>query len=189
MMSDPTTIDYLAHDQLRGKYVLVIREDRRWTHQAEMHAQLKAKVDTYFQYIMDGGVTQEYPSSSCAATSRGPRASPSSSTCAWSSPRTRSSSIISTNRRRRGIDVLREWRTGDGVGDGAGPWGRQKIFPQWQCVATVAASAAIHPSSPTAQPASRSVRKLTTPGPLPKIVRFRHPAHRRPPWLTTTTRK
>jgi len=61
MMSDPTTIDYLAHDQARGKYVLIIREDRPWTHQAEMHGQLKAKVDTYFQYIMDGGVTQEYP--------------------------------------------------------------------------------------------------------------------------------
>ena len=71
MMDDPNTIDYLAHDQLRSKYVLIIREDRAWNRPGEMHAQLKAKIDTYFQYIMDGGVAQEYPgtrSQDCAIT-------------------------------------------------------------------------------------------------------------------------
>jgi len=61
MMSDPTTIDYIAHDAARAKYVLIIREDRPWDHPEEMHDQLKRKVDTYFQYIMEGEVAKEYP--------------------------------------------------------------------------------------------------------------------------------
>ncbi|OIP66828.1 MAG: hypothetical protein COW73_07630 [Nitrospirae bacterium CG18_big_fil_WC_8_21_14_2_50_70_55] len=71
MMSDPTTIDYLAHDAVRAKYVLIIREDRPWHHVEEMHDQLKRKVDTYFQYIKEGEVAKQYPGvtpADCAIT-------------------------------------------------------------------------------------------------------------------------
>jgi hypothetical protein len=61
MMSDLNIIDYVAMDKLSDKLVLIIKEDRPWDDAQTMHNQLKAKIDTYYQYIMDPSFTREYP--------------------------------------------------------------------------------------------------------------------------------
>ena len=61
MMSDATTIDYIAKDEANGKLVLLIKEDRPWDDIPAMHRQLKSKIDTYYQYIMDPAFAREYP--------------------------------------------------------------------------------------------------------------------------------
>ncbi|MDX1764172.1 MAG: DUF6572 domain-containing protein [bacterium] len=60
MMSDATTIDYVARDDASGKLVLIIKEDRPWDDIRTMHRQLKSKIDTYYQYIMDPDFGREY---------------------------------------------------------------------------------------------------------------------------------
>jgi len=61
MMSDPSVIDYVARDDANNKLVLIIQEDRPWDDVRTMHRQLKAKIDTYFGYIMDPAFAREYP--------------------------------------------------------------------------------------------------------------------------------
>lgn len=61
MMSDNTVIDYVARDEANNKLVLIIKEDRPWEDVRTMHGQLKAKIDTYFGYIMDPDFPREYP--------------------------------------------------------------------------------------------------------------------------------
>ncbi len=60
-MSDPSIIDYLARDETRNKLVLIISEDRPWQDTRTMHRQLKAKIDSYYGYIMDPAFAKEYP--------------------------------------------------------------------------------------------------------------------------------
>jgi hypothetical protein len=64
MMSDRTIIDYIARDEANNKLVLIIKEDRPWEDVQTMHQQLKAKIDTYFGYVMDPGFSREYPGTS-----------------------------------------------------------------------------------------------------------------------------
>jgi hypothetical protein len=61
MMSDNSIIDYVAKDEANNKLVMIIKEDRPWTDVKTMHSQLKAKIDTYFSYIMDPSFEREYP--------------------------------------------------------------------------------------------------------------------------------
>ncbi len=61
MMSDPSIIDYVARDEANNKLVLIIKETRPWQDVRTMHAQLKAKIDSYYGYIMDSAFAREYP--------------------------------------------------------------------------------------------------------------------------------
>ena len=61
MMSDKSIIDYVAKDEANDKLVLIIKEERPWSDVRTMHNQLKAKIDTYFAYIMDPSLEREYP--------------------------------------------------------------------------------------------------------------------------------
>ncbi len=60
-MSDPSIIDYVARDEANDKLVLIIKETRPWQDLQTMHAQLKAKIDSYYGYIMDSELAREYP--------------------------------------------------------------------------------------------------------------------------------
>lgn len=60
-MSDPSVIDYVARDETHNKLVLIIQEDRPWDDVRTMHRQLRAKIDTYYGYIMDPVFDREYP--------------------------------------------------------------------------------------------------------------------------------
>ncbi len=51
MMSEPTTVDGVTQDELTGKIVLLIEEDRPWHETELMHQQLSAKVRNYVRYI------------------------------------------------------------------------------------------------------------------------------------------
>jgi hypothetical protein len=64
MMSDTSVIDYVAKDDANNKLVLIIQENRPWTDVRTMHRQLKAKVDTYYGYIMDPAFSKDYPETS-----------------------------------------------------------------------------------------------------------------------------
>lgn len=61
MMSDSSVIDYVARDETHNKLVLIIQEDRPWDDVRTMHRQLRAKIDTYYGYIMDPVFGREYP--------------------------------------------------------------------------------------------------------------------------------
>ena len=61
MMSDPTTIDYVAANEAKHRLVLIIQEDRPWDDYPTMHDQLRMKVDTYIGYVMDPSFQREYP--------------------------------------------------------------------------------------------------------------------------------
>ncbi|MGD2151660.1 MAG: hypothetical protein PVG79_00240 [Gemmatimonadales bacterium] len=50
MMSDPTSVDRTTVDELTGKLVLLIDENRAWRETDLMHRQLAAKVKTYVRY-------------------------------------------------------------------------------------------------------------------------------------------
>jgi hypothetical protein len=50
MMSDPAGVDGTTVDDLTGKLVLLIEEDRAWRETDLMHRQLAAKVKTYVRY-------------------------------------------------------------------------------------------------------------------------------------------
>jgi hypothetical protein len=50
MMSDPSTVDRTAVDELTGKPVLVIDENRAWHETDLLHRQLAAKVKSYVRY-------------------------------------------------------------------------------------------------------------------------------------------
>jgi hypothetical protein len=51
MMSDASSIDSTTVDELTGKLVLLIQEDRSWDEAGLMHRQLAAKVKNYVRYI------------------------------------------------------------------------------------------------------------------------------------------
>ena len=61
MMSDPTTIDYVAANEAKRRLVLIIQEDRPWDDDQMMSNQLQMKVDTYIGYVMDPSFQREYP--------------------------------------------------------------------------------------------------------------------------------
>ncbi len=60
MMSEPTTVDGITRDELTGKIVLLIEENRPWHEHALMHQQLSAKVRNYVRYIRSSDFAAEY---------------------------------------------------------------------------------------------------------------------------------
>ncbi len=60
MMSDPTTVDQVTVDEVTGKLVLLIEEDRPWTEADLMHRQLVAKIKLYVRTIRSPAFVQEH---------------------------------------------------------------------------------------------------------------------------------
>ncbi|MEE9156320.1 MAG: DUF6572 domain-containing protein [Gemmatimonadota bacterium] len=60
MMSDATTVDQTTVDELTGKLVLLIKEERPWREPDLMHRQLAAKVKYYVRHIRGPGFTEEH---------------------------------------------------------------------------------------------------------------------------------
>ncbi len=59
-MSDATTVDQTTVDELTGKLVLLIKEERPWREPDLMHRQLAAKVKYYVRHIRGPGFTEEH---------------------------------------------------------------------------------------------------------------------------------
>ncbi len=60
MMSEPTTVDKTAVDELTGKIVLLIEENRPWRETELMHRQMSAKVKHYVRYIRGKKFAEEH---------------------------------------------------------------------------------------------------------------------------------
>ncbi|UCC49824.1 MAG: hypothetical protein JSV41_06610 [Gemmatimonadota bacterium] len=60
MMSDPTTVDRTTVDELTGRLVLLIEENRAWHETDLMHRQLTAKVKHYVRYIRSPQFTVDH---------------------------------------------------------------------------------------------------------------------------------
>ncbi len=60
MMSEPTTVDGITPDELTGKIVLLIEENRPWHETDLMHQQLSAKVRNYVRYIRSSDFAAEH---------------------------------------------------------------------------------------------------------------------------------
>lgn len=60
MMSDPASVDRTSLDDLTGKLVLLIEENRAWHETDLMHRQLTAKVKYYVRYIRSPQFTVEH---------------------------------------------------------------------------------------------------------------------------------
>lgn len=60
MMSEPTTVDKTTVDELTGKLVLLIEENRPWRETELMHRQLSAKVRHYVRHIRSEKFAQEH---------------------------------------------------------------------------------------------------------------------------------
>jgi hypothetical protein len=57
---EPETIDLVAQ-AADGRYLLVMIETRPWGSDPSQGDQLKAKINTYAQFALDGGLMQHYP--------------------------------------------------------------------------------------------------------------------------------
>lgn len=57
---EPETIDLVAQ-AADGRYLLVMIETRRWGSTPGQDEQLKAKINTYAQFALDGALLQHYP--------------------------------------------------------------------------------------------------------------------------------
>ena len=57
---EPETIDLVAQ-AAEGRYLLVMIETRPWGSDPHQGDQLKAKINTYAQFALDGGLLQHYP--------------------------------------------------------------------------------------------------------------------------------
>ncbi len=60
MMSEPTTVDKTTVDELTGKLVLLIEENRPWRETELMHRQLSTKVKHYVRHIRSEKFAQEH---------------------------------------------------------------------------------------------------------------------------------
>jgi hypothetical protein len=60
MMSDASSIDNTTVDELTGKLVLLIEEDRGWHEASLMHRQLAAKVKSYVRYVRSSEFAAEH---------------------------------------------------------------------------------------------------------------------------------
>ncbi len=60
MMSEPTTVDQTTVDELTGKIVLLIEENRPWHETELMHRQMSAKVKHYVRYIKGKQFAEEH---------------------------------------------------------------------------------------------------------------------------------
>ncbi len=59
-LHEPEVIDLVAQEE-DGTALLVIVETRPWSTPSEQADQLKAKLNTYAQFILDGGLVSHYP--------------------------------------------------------------------------------------------------------------------------------
>lgn len=59
-MDESEVIDLVAQEE-DGAALLVIVEARPWSSPLEQGEQLKAKLNTYAQFILDGGLVSHYP--------------------------------------------------------------------------------------------------------------------------------
>jgi len=59
MMSDPSTIDIVAHDPETGKLLLVMTEHRPWNQ--TMNAEFRAKLNTYVHYLRSEQFAKDHP--------------------------------------------------------------------------------------------------------------------------------
>lgn len=57
---DPWVIDLVAQEE-DGAALLVIVESQSWTSLPKQANQLKAKLNTYTQFILDGSLARQYP--------------------------------------------------------------------------------------------------------------------------------
>jgi hypothetical protein len=60
-VQDTGVIDVVAHDPDADEYLLVMVEDRPWGSEPEQAQQLRAKINTYVWFVLDGGLQQHYP--------------------------------------------------------------------------------------------------------------------------------
>ena len=60
MMSEPTTVDKTTVDELTGKIVLLVEEDRPWHETELMHRQMSAKVKHYVRYVKGKNFAEEH---------------------------------------------------------------------------------------------------------------------------------
>jgi len=59
-MSEPTTVDKTTVDELTGKLVLLIEENRPWRETELMHRQMSAKVKHYVRYVRSKEFAEEH---------------------------------------------------------------------------------------------------------------------------------
>ena len=59
-LQEPETIDLVAQ-AADGRYLLVMVETRPWGTDPAQPDQLKAKINTYAQFALDGGLLSHYP--------------------------------------------------------------------------------------------------------------------------------
>ncbi len=54
-------IDVVGYDAAAGEYLLVMVEERPWDSDPDQAAQLRAKINTYVGFVLDGGLRRHYP--------------------------------------------------------------------------------------------------------------------------------
>ena len=54
-------IDVVGYDPSTGEYLLVMIEERTWAGGSEQAGQLRAKIATYTDFVLDGGLQRHYP--------------------------------------------------------------------------------------------------------------------------------
>jgi hypothetical protein len=60
-LQDPETVDVVAHDPHSQEYLLVMVEDRPWGHEPGQAQQLRAKINAYVGFVVDGRLQRHYP--------------------------------------------------------------------------------------------------------------------------------
>lgn len=60
-IEDINVIDVVAHDPTTGEYMLVMVETRPWGADPKQADQLKAKINTYVNFVVDGDLARTYP--------------------------------------------------------------------------------------------------------------------------------
>jgi hypothetical protein len=58
---DSETVDVVAHDPDTQEYLLVMVEDRPWGSEPNQALQLRAKINTYVGFVVDGSLQDKYP--------------------------------------------------------------------------------------------------------------------------------
>lgn len=60
-VENPRIVDLIAPDRERGEVVLKILEPRPWGAEPRQLHQLEDKLNSYFSYVLDGFLVQQYP--------------------------------------------------------------------------------------------------------------------------------
>lgn len=62
-VQNPNRIDFIFRDKDVDAYILAMIEHREWSESDDQLRQLKAKVETYMAFILDGHMAQQVPAS------------------------------------------------------------------------------------------------------------------------------